>query len=29
LNKNLGQFDLVFGVKVKENSTIMNIYKSN
>ena len=27
LNKNLREFNLIFGVKQKDNSVIMNIYK--
>ena len=29
LNKNLAEFNVVFGVQKKENVTIMNIYRGN
>ena len=29
LNKNLAELGVVFGVQVKENMTVMNIYKEN
>ena len=29
LNKNLAEFNVVFGVQKKENVTVMNIYKGN
>jgi len=29
LNKNLAEFNVVFGVQMKENVTVMNIYREN
>ena len=29
LNKNLAEFNVVFGVQKKENVTVMNIYREN